>query len=349
MSEETLDHTINFLLQGIKELEIEELNISLHGGEPLLLNKFDFDNLCSKLSKTLKPKLKHFEFSIQTNGVLIDNEWINLFKKHNIQLGISIDGSKKDHDKFRVDHKGKGSYNKIVKSIELLKQKQYDFGILSVIDPTRDAYTTFNTFVNELRTDSMDFLLPDFTHDRPAPYSAEIYGKFINDLFSVWILNNNPKIKIRFFNSNINMFLGYEGLIYGQGHDELINDHLHIISIRSDGEICPTDELMSTDPNSVTLTGKNVNNTSLKDFFNLPIFKELSLALTTPPDKCRECCWQKVCGGGGLVNRFSKKHRFNNPSIYCSGLKIFYSRVLKELIANNVNPKEIAAHLLSTN
>ena len=58
---------------------------------------------------------------------------------------------------------------------------------------------------------------------------------------------------------------------------------------------------MSTDPQTVSYTGYNVSNTSLKDFLQHKIFQEIQEATTVMPLKCQDCCWEKVCGGGGIT------------------------------------------------
>lgn len=60
---------------------------------------------------------------MQTNGTLINNDWVDIFEEYKIGVGISIDGPKEFHDVYRVDHEGKGTYDKINKSMELLKRR----------------------------------------------------------------------------------------------------------------------------------------------------------------------------------------------------------------------------------
>jgi uncharacterized protein len=338
-----LDKIINFLLRGIKDLNLKKMTIVFHGGEPLLLNKHLFDEYCNKLRNLLIPQLNELYLTVQTNGVLINEEWIAIFKKHNIRLGISMDGSREYHDQFRVDHNNRGSYDKLMQAVTLLKKLNYDFGVLSVIDPSKDPELIFNHFIKDLELNGLDFLWPDFTHDNPPPYPAKMYGVFISKILQMWVAHGDPNVRVRFVDSYVRMFLGKEGIIYGEGANSV--PAYPIFVIRSDGEISPSDELMSTEPSTVMKTGSNVEHTSLKDFFMLPIFKELDNAVSIAPGKCLQCCWEKVCGGGGITNRFSKNNRFNNPSVYCDGLKMFFSTVLQELIHAGVSVENIGKNL----
>lgn len=344
MKENVVMQVARFLINAVADYEIDSINLTLHGGEPLLLNKNSFSRICDTLTSNLKPKLKNLKLTIQTNGTLINKNWIEIFRQYNIEVGISLDGSRENHDFYRVDHKGNGSYDKILKSISLLREQDYDFGILSVIDPTYNPEEVFNQLVLRLEVNGMDFLWPDFTHDNPAPYSALDYGIYVSRLFNKWVQHGDQKVKIRFFSSHINLMLGLQGLIYGQSLGDF-KEAMHVIAIRSDGEICPTDELMSTNPLLYSETGKTVFDTTLREFLTIPAFHDIEAALKESPQQCKTCCWSNSCGGGSLVNRYSSKNRFDNPSIYCDGLKHFYTTVVGHLLKNGIKVEEIAKNL----
>jgi uncharacterized protein len=116
------------------------------------------------------------------------------------------------------------------------------------------------------------------------------------------------------------------------------------MTISSNGDLGPLDELRSTDPN-FREDRKNISNVSLKEFLNLNIFSDIQHASETLPSKCESCCWSAICDGGGLVNRYSTKNKFNNPSIYCEGLKMFYSHVAKYLLENGFPLEEMQRNL----
>jgi uncharacterized protein len=98
---------------------------------------------------------------------------------------------------------------------------------------------------------------------------------------------------------------------------------------------------MYTDPETVTNTQKNINDTSLKEFLTSDIFQELEKAQTIMPEKCSNCCWERVCGGGHLIDRFSIANRFNNPSAYCSVMMKIYAHMTKYLLASGIPESKI--------
>lgn len=86
--------------------EFKHLNMmSLHGGEPLLLPMEDLEKIFGKMKELIG------KTSIQTSGVFIDEEKIELFKKYNTSVGISYDGPEELSEyrpasqKARVDEK----------------------------------------------------------------------------------------------------------------------------------------------------------------------------------------------------------------------------------------------------
>lgn len=210
MKPKVIQDVSEFLCKGVKDLNTSSVNIYFHGGEPLLLKKPDFDNMCS----LLREKLSTIDLylSIQTNGVLLDDDWINLFIKHKVAVGISVDGNKEIHDKFRVDHKGRGSYEKTKNGIALLKRantikEQIPFGALSVINTEASGEEVYHHLTHELGFDHIDFLIPD-NHYETMPNNIKEVGEFLCSAFRTWAEDSNKNIRVRLFTSIIHRLLG---------------------------------------------------------------------------------------------------------------------------------------------
>lgn len=305
--------------------------------------------MCTYLSNHLQLSVK-IKYSIQTNGTLIDNEWAHLFLKHKIGVGISLDGPEKSNDKYRIYHSGKGSHQAVVKGINILNQIYSDnsfgfAGTLCVINPQNSATEIYQHFSKDLKLHAFDFIIPDYTHDNPPPYPAKEYGKFLIDLFKAWIQDEDQTINIRVLSSSVGRFFGFNSQIYGIGKLENIETLLPLITISSNGDLSPLDELRSTDPRFRD-NRKNIFSTSLKEFISLDIFKDIALASETLPEKCSNCCWSTVCEGGGLVERYSTENKFNNASVYCDGLMDFFAHIAKYLLDNGFPLQELEKNLL---
>jgi uncharacterized protein len=340
ISRETIDSLVLFLLDAVNNYQVTHISIGFHGGEPLMQPKEDFIYIVESINQSLPIPVN---FTLQTNATLISKKWIQLFNKYKIGLGISIDGTKETHDTYRVDHYGNGSYDSVIKGIKLLKEElDGAFGSLVVVNPVSDPKILLQHLI-DLGFESSDFLLPDNNYINPPKYDILEYTKFMIGLFDSWVQDDNSNMTIRKFKSMMLQLVGENSMVYGFGKKKKnkLDSSMPIISIRSDGEICTTDELMSTDPKTVTNTGCNIKSSKISDVLGHPIFTELEKAMTIPAEKCSKCLWYNACGGGNLVSRFSKENRFNNPSIYCDMFKGLFEHITKYLLQNGVTSQEI--------
>ena len=104
--------------------------IIFHGGEPLIIDTANYEELMQKI-KSIYPNTK---FSIQTNGTLINEKYIELFKEYNMHVGISLDGYDEITNKYRVYKNKKNSFNDVMRKINLLHRKDVDFGVIMTIN-----------------------------------------------------------------------------------------------------------------------------------------------------------------------------------------------------------------------
>ncbi|QZA58262.1 hypothetical protein [Candidatus Rhabdochlamydia porcellionis] len=91
----------------------------------------------------------------------------------------------------------------------------------------------------------------------------------------------------------------------------------------------------------------NIASITLGQFFATSEMQEIIQASKNSPDSCKSCCWENVCGGNALISRYSPENSFNNPSVFCSGLKIFYTAVTKYILENGISVDKIRETLLA--
>lgn len=122
-------NNMNMLVESIDKILMNKNckdKIIFHGGEPLLIDAITYEKLILKLIE-LNPNIK---LSIQTNGTLLTKEHIDVFKKYNVSIGISLDGYNEEMNKCRVYANGKNTFNIVMKKIELLKNENAKFGLI---------------------------------------------------------------------------------------------------------------------------------------------------------------------------------------------------------------------------
>jgi uncharacterized protein len=339
ISYETLLRMSEFLLKGVHDLEIENVVIILHGGEPLMQSKKQFESMCKLFYGTLG-NITGLSINIQTNGLLVDNDWIELFERYNIGVGVSIDGPKLYNDQFRVDHKGRGTYDRLKGSLDSLFEAARNNRIakpasLSVINPSFSASLIYHHLVHELGFSTLDFLLPDFTYITAPEQTADSIEKYLSGLFRSWISDDDPSIRIRLLDSVV------KNLLNSAQKKQKVNQ---IISISTGGHVVPNDILRNTQFWDPTTEPSLFDNTLL-DIVNSEIFTTCRQAELKIPQECARCCWKETCRGGELINRFSLEGQFDNPSLYCSALKNLYCDVAGHLLATGVSSDIISTSL----
>ena len=139
MNKNSFNNLLTFLEIFIKDAKKSKqigskISLIFYGSEPLLHPGY-VQKTIERLSSVSRQTNIHIEFEIITNGTLINNNLINLFKKYNVQLAISIDGPKEINDLMRPFKNNKGTYDKVVKNIKRLNKEGIIFGVSCTIGP----------------------------------------------------------------------------------------------------------------------------------------------------------------------------------------------------------------------
>lgn len=343
ISQTLVDDSILFLKNAIKTTGIEHIQIDFHGGEPLLQGKSQFALTCEKLINELNP-LCNLNLVLQTNAILIDEEWIDLFEKYHVSPSVSLDGPQTINDISRLDHSGKGTHDRVVKGIRLLQkaveqQRIAPFGLLCVINPSVSGRTVYRYFADKLNIKFFDFLLPNYDYDSLSKANIENVGHYLLEAFDEWIQDDNPDITIRLFRSFFSKLKGQDSCLFPTNFDARQSIAM---TIDTDGALVGDDSLR------VNMAWHhypemNIHSTSFSEFLNNESqWHQQNIFL---PDGCKKCLWENICGGGEFENRYSSQNGYNNPSIYCETLKKIYLKLTSFLIENGVSIDKITQSL----
>ncbi|MBV9156241.1 MAG: radical SAM protein, partial [Acidobacteriaceae bacterium] len=168
VSRQVIEDLGAFAARAARDFEIKIITLIFHGGEPLLMSKPRFADMC----ETLRGHESGFEFkfALQTNGVLVDDGWIDLFDRYKIGVGVSLDGPPVVNDLHRLDLKGRSSYDRTVAGLRRLQEAAAQgrisgTGLLSVINPFADGAKVYRHFVHDLGVTHLNFLTPDYNWD----------------------------------------------------------------------------------------------------------------------------------------------------------------------------------------
>jgi uncharacterized protein len=305
-----------------------QISLTFHGGEPMLVGPARFNMMLERAHKVMGSSLGRI--SIQTNAILADQRWAALFRDWNILVGVSLDGPKEVHDRWRVRRDGGGSHDHTVRGIRAFQDAGVEVGILCVIDPSADGLDIYNYFLS-LGLRSMDFLLPDVTHDTretffPGAYGRRNLSRYLISVFDSWISRDDPEIRIRIFWNFLRHFLGST-----PETDAFGNLGMSYLVIESDGQIEALDALKVCAP-GISSTGLNVIKDDFEALSRAPHALKEAISGTVPLSaKCTVCSERKICGGGYLPHRFSAARGFDNPSAWCEDIFEVLAHMRKKL------------------
>ncbi len=311
--------TIHTLIARVREHclahELESFTFVFHGGEPLLASKTLITEFVDHAHQVLD-ELVRVHFSVQTNGVLLDEAWCQTLGSLGIHIGVSLDGLPEQNDKYRVDHAGKGSYSRIVEGFRIARQSPYTKlppGLLCVIDIAADPVATYQHF-KQIHSDNVDFLLPDANYDKPSYFHKTSqytpYGDWLTAVFDSWRADTN-RLSIRFFRNIMQAVLGKS-----IGSDMMGDGRNEVLVIETNGDIESVDVLKICGQ-GFTKNNANLIGTSLDEALATPLAQLYNLSHVQLPRKCLACPINDICGGGYLPHRYSSENGFDNPTFYC--------------------------------
>ena len=327
---EVVGDLLGFLKRSTATTDFSVVQIDFHGGEPLLYPKKRFAALCADIRRSI-PDGVRVVLNVQTNGTLIDDEWIDIFSEHEVVVGISLDGPELVNDRYRVTKKGAGSYAKAVRGLRLAQKAAAEGrlvqepAILCVYNFSVPIEDVVNHFVNDLGVLHFNLLLDDLTHDnfeKNEHFRTDLYTTISAaiDGFGKVIIPNQKfaegQMKIRAFNGAI------------VEYDNLRNI---IITVSSNGDIAASDQVRICG-DEYCYQGLNVRDAELRDIISSDAYAAQHRAFTQIPEGCADCCWRNICRGGDLVHRHSKERGFDNPSVYCDILQDLYGLTAASLM-----------------
>jgi uncharacterized protein len=149
MSDDVLEAYIEQLLAAQQSAEV---NVAWQGGEPTLMGLDFFRRSMALVAKYRKPG-QTILHTIQTNGILLDDEWARFFKQHGFLVGLSIDGPRVMHDAYRVTKGGRGTFDQVMRAWECLRRNQVDANILCTVNAANGDHglEVYRFFRDEMR------------------------------------------------------------------------------------------------------------------------------------------------------------------------------------------------------
>jgi uncharacterized protein len=315
----------NVLLQLLARIEehiaahsLVDFPIVLHGGEPLLWgveNFHRFAKACQAMSWRTRCEIP---IAVTTNGVLIDDEWLDCLEAHDISVAISLDGPAHIHDANRRTFQGNGTHAAVERAARKLVSRDIGVIALAVCNPAHSP-KQYVDFFESCGVSNYDIMIPDATVDESPPSIAAFY----NGLFELWLEANrqDPAVHIRLISDMISALLGSHSPTEGVGHKAI-----ELCTVMTDGSVEAHDVLRIAG-DGLTRTTLNIFEHPIDAVRNEPRWQAARNASIELCAKCRQCKFMNVCGGGYLPHRFSRRNGYDNPSVYCDDLYAMFENM----------------------
>jgi uncharacterized protein len=322
----------------VRRHAIGRLAVVLHGGEPLLAGHDGVEAALRSVRAAVPPGTE-VDFSLQTNGILLDEAFLRLFRSYGVRVGVSLDGGRRANDRHRRYAGGAGSYARAAAGVRLLghpAHRDLFAGLLCTIDVRNDPVEVYEDLLG-LAPPALDLLLPhgNWTNPPPRPAGAVSYAGWLIAVFDRWYGRPRAETRIRLFESILSRLLGGPS-----GTEAIGGERPGIVVIETDGSYEQSDALKTTTDGGAA-TGLHVAAHSLDD-----VLRHLDGAGGGAPSACRGCPVVSVCGGGLRAHRYraGRGDPFDNPSAYCADLLEIIGhirrRVTADLLERRAVPKE---------
>lgn len=291
MSEETLENVVK---KTMAEAEYSA-HFGFQGGEPTLAGLPFFRKL-HELTDRYNTKGLKVTYSIQTNGIVLDDEWASFFKDHGYLVGLSLDGPKDVHNKNRKNPQGEGTYERVIAAAELLERHGVEYNILCVITSmTAKNIDKIYTFFKKRGLVWQQYIpcldpLDEAPGGEDYSLTPAQYGQFLKKLFDLWYedIVHGTFVYNRTFENWVGMLRGVPPEACGMmGRCAL----QHIVE--ADGSVYPCDFYVLDD----YLLG-NLNTDSFAELarkYDEMGFVQQSMQVH---EDCRVCPYYALCRGG---------------------------------------------------
>jgi uncharacterized protein len=334
ISREVVKALLDRMLEYSASREGHQWSISLHGGEPTLLGKTRLSWLIAETRSRLDQSLS--AIYMQTNATLIDSDWARWIVDNGVSVSVSLDGDRAAHDRFRVDHRGNGSYERVIDGIRALQMAGVDVHVLCVVNPWVSGRNVYEG-IRKLDVTQLDFLLPDVSHDNKHRFFGQLpalsVGNFLIEVFNAWIEEDNPKVEIRLFRDLLFRIHGV-----GNFTEQFSGGQANYIVCETDGSIEPNDSLRVC-ADGITKTGLHVFRDNFDDIGKYDSLLDIAVnSGHSLPRDCMTCKQREICNGGYLPQRFSKEREFDNASVWCQDLYLLIDH-LRSAIPLGIEPR----------
>ncbi len=349
MELETAFRSVDHLM----EMPSHSFYIKFNGGEPLLRK-----DLIEEVSKYAIERLRKVKkegyllFEVTTNGTLVDKEAVELFKRFNMRVLISLDGPENLHNQTRPYKDGANSSQDVIQGIRRMQDASYPFRVITVV--TRQNLP----FANEIFGFFSDSALKELRFN-PVLENGRARDRWGN-------IGINPREYLSFMKTIINHFNGtticredniqsmLRNMVYRTRNFRCMRTHCgcghQYMCVNTNGDLYPCAYFLSETP---SLKLGNIQETGkwMKGGQNHPLVKEFPTRIPNKIEACSRCDWKHLCEGGCTLGAYLQSNTLFAPTYLCEYFQGMYGFLfaklaeqpdfINQLLAEEVDLEEI--------
>ncbi|HEY0704107.1 MAG TPA: cyclophane-forming radical SAM/SPASM peptide maturase GrrM/OscB [Candidatus Acidoferrales bacterium] len=318
-----------------------QLTVIWHAGEPLVVPPSYYQAAFEAIEK-LRPDFVELRHSIQTNGMLLNAEWCEFFREWHMNVGVSVDGPRELHDANRVTRAGKGTFDKTIAGIRLLRREHVPFHVISVLGAkSMNMPEEMLDFYISEGIDDVCFNVEESegTHVSTLLTGSDPVQSFRKFLDKFWTLSRESgRIQfVREIDGMIRRIFRPEGTEVDNAQVEPFG----MVNIDCHGNVSSfSPELLGyKNVKYDNFTVGNVHRHSMAEMFESPAMQAMARDISAGVRACAsECEYFSVCGGGAPVNKLTENGSFaSTRTMFCSLIQI----VPTDLILNALDRLEM--------
>lgn len=297
---------------------------AFQGGEPTLAGLPFFEKLV-ELQQRHGRNGQNVSNALQTNAMLIDESWCDLFRTYNWLLGVSLDGPEEINDLYRYNKAGHGTWKRVMQSVETLQKQKVDFNILCVLNAANvEKPKELYSFYKSLGVEHLQFIpLAEFDgqgNRLPFTITSEQYGRFLVEMFNLW-WPDRRQMRIRFFDNIAEALAGQR-----PGSCTMHETCDSYCVVEYNGDIYPCDFFVE----GQWKLG-NVNDDNWAEIARRARRYNFAGKKTLSTPECVVCEYQSICHGGCPKFRHGPNRKFEELDYFCSAYKMIYARAVGPL------------------
>lgn len=320
MTEETLERMVDTYMFYSYPNSV----FAFQGGEPALTGLRFYEKLV-EFQKQYGRDGQNVSNALQTNAIVVDESWCDLFHEFHWLLGVSLDGPQEMHDLYRYDKGGRGTWKQVMRGVEVLQKKKVEFNILCVLSQANvDKPKELHRFFKGIGVDNVQYIpLSEFDADgarMPFTITPEQYGRFLCEMFELW-WPDRRKFRIRFFDNLAEALAGMR-----PGSCTMHETCDSYVVVEYNGDVYPCDFFVEAD--------WKLGNIMLDSWSEIARRKkryEFAGNKTIQHPSCRDCEWLSICRHGCPKFRHAPRRRFEDLDCFCQTYKMIYAKCVEPL------------------